>query len=930
MVNDVSQDVLRRLAAHRDGAVLSLFLDLDPSKVPTAPARQSAVDALLHEAKRAVGDARLDHDAQVRMEQALTEIRERLAPTAIPVEGARGLAIFAPGSAGAVEILRLPAPIDSQVVLDVSAHVEPLLHLADRARWCVALVDRSRASFHLGDQDAMPLSGTLDDDVRGQHRQGGWSSPRYERSIEQDVATHLDHVADALGRQLRDGSYEHLVLAGQQKLRGDLEARLDRDVCDRLAGWVDLDLSSADAEAVRAAAAPLIAQDRAVRDEEVLARLTQGVETPGGHGVAGLRTTLAALSDRRVATLVVDKTLASPGSRCPSCGLLGLRIAECPADGTEMEQLDSVIEAAVALAYEQAADVRAPRPGARAGRRGGHRRGHALLSRHGARLRGRGATFARPTARSERAPIVDPDGRRRPRRPRAAAAPGRADPPRRPPPRRAAAAAARDRRRRPARRRARGAARRAGEGRRPRGGATRVGSPADLSRAAAGRRPPRRAAAHDRAGTRSSWWRGRPARARPRSCPSSASSSAAASAGRSRTPSRGGSPRARSPSGSPRSSRSRWAGRSATRCASPTARRADTLLKLMTDGLLLAEIQHDRLLRRYDTIIVDEAHERSLNIDFLLGYLKRPAAAAARPEAAHHQRDDRPRPLRRALRRRAGRRGLRPHATPSRSAGPHPRPRTRRPRTRSTQIARRGRGAARRGPRRRPGVPQRRARDPRRRRGAHRPPGPARRGAAALRAPERRRAAEGRSSPHAQPRASCWPRTSPRPRSPCRASARSSTRDRADLAATRARLKVQRLPIEADLAGVGRPAQGPLRARRPPGICIRLYAEEDFEPRPRVHRPRGPAHEPRLGDPADGRARPRRDRGLPLPRPAGPPPDPRRRQPAARARRVRPGRRPAQAPDRARPAPRAAARRPAPGPHGPRGRPARLRGGGRA
>src|SRR5512133_3152611 len=47
-----------------------------------------------------------------------------------------------------------------------------------------------------------------------------------------------------------------------------------------------------------------------------------------------------------------------------------------------------------------------------------------------------------------------------------------------------------------------------------------------------------------------------------------------------------------------------------------------TLVKLMTDGILLAEIQRDRLLTRYDTIIVDEAHERSLNIDFLLGYLK--------------------------------------------------------------------------------------------------------------------------------------------------------------------------------------------------------------------------------------------------------------------------------------------------------------------
>ncbi|EGQ7851571.1 ATP-dependent RNA helicase HrpA [Vibrio vulnificus] len=47
----------------------------------------------------------------------------------------------------------------------------------------------------------------------------------------------------------------------------------------------------------------------------------------------------------------------------------------------------------------------------------------------------------------------------------------------------------------------------------------------------------------------------------------------------------------------------------------------NTQIKLMTDGILLAEIQHDRFLNQYDTIIIDEAHERSLNIDFILGYL---------------------------------------------------------------------------------------------------------------------------------------------------------------------------------------------------------------------------------------------------------------------------------------------------------------------
>lgn len=49
---------------------------------------------------------------------------------------------------------------------------------------------------------------------------------------------------------------------------------------------------------------------------------------------------------------------------------------------------------------------------------------------------------------------------------------------------------------------------------------------------------------------------------------------------------------------------------------------SDTYIKIMTDGILLAELQQDRLLTAYDTLIIDEAHERSLNIDFILGYLR--------------------------------------------------------------------------------------------------------------------------------------------------------------------------------------------------------------------------------------------------------------------------------------------------------------------
>jgi ATP-dependent helicase HrpA len=81
-------------------------------------------------------------------------------------------------------------------------------------------------------------------------------------------------------------------------------------------------------------------------------------------------------------------------------------------------------------------------------------------------------------------------------------------------------------------------------------------------------------------------------------------------------------------------------------------------VKLMTDGILLAETQTDRELAAYDTIIIDEAHERSLNIDFLLGYLKqllprRPdlkliitsATIDAERFAAHFGRDGTPAPV---------------------------------------------------------------------------------------------------------------------------------------------------------------------------------------------------------------------------------------------------------------------------------------------
>ncbi len=147
----------------------------------------------------------------------------------------------------------------------------------------------------------------------------------------------------------------------------------------------------------------------------------------------------------------------------------------------------------------------------------------------------------------------------------------------------------------------------------------------------------------------------------------------------------------------------------------------------MTDGILLAETQGDPLLRAYGTIVIDEAHERSLNIDFLLGFLRHLIAKTERPESRHYLRHHRRGEVLGPLRRRARDRGVGP-VVPGRGSLPPGRRRRGGHHARRRGGGARGRGAGGlpRGPGRRAGVPAGRERDSRSRGGAA--PGKAGRG----------------------------------------------------------------------------------------------------------------------------------------------------------------------------------------------------------
>ncbi len=283
----------------------------------------------------------------------------------------------------------------------------------------------------------------------------------------------------------------------------------------------------------------------------------------------------------------------------------------------------------------------------------------------------------------------------------------------------------------------------------------------------------------------------------------------------------------------------------------------------MTDGILLAEIQRDRELLRYDTIIIDEAHERSLNIDFLLGYLKQllPRRPDLKVIITSATIDPRGSPSTSATRR-----SSRCRAAPTRS-----RCATGRSSTRTTaepdedrdqtsaicdavdELMREG-----------PGdilvflSGEREIRDT----------------ADALRQHLARSASRSRCcrcTRGCPPPSStgCSRRTDGRRVVLATNVAETSLTvpgiryvvdpGTARISRYSHRLKVQRLPIEA----VSRPAptSGPGRCgRRRDGICIRLYSEEDFLAPAGVHRAGDPAHQPGVGHPADDRARARRHR----------------------------------------------------------------------
>ena len=353
-------DTARRLVGRRSGhPVISLYLDLDPERFATGQARSSQVTSLLDEAAREIErDDSLSHDDRGSLREDLDHLRGYLHSSEPPFQGAGALAVFCSSRDDLFETVRLPQPTPGRVAVQTAPYIAPLIEAAEQRAWCVVLVNRRAVRVFTGPPDQLQERQTEEHDVHGEHQQGGWSQARYERSVEKDVDEHLRHAAEILHRRWRRQRVDRIVIGGPAETVPRFEAMLAEEIrAAVLPERVEVDVSSSSEDHVREAIAEVVQIDQQRRERQSLDRMAAGIGG-GGRAVGGPEATVAALNERRVEALLLAPDYDGRAARCPACGILVLEDGgSCPADGTELESVEHLREAAIEAALTQDAEV---------------------------------------------------------------------------------------------------------------------------------------------------------------------------------------------------------------------------------------------------------------------------------------------------------------------------------------------------------------------------------------------------------------------------------------------------------------------------------------------------------------------------------------------------------------------------------------------
>jgi peptide chain release factor subunit 1 len=346
MADTVTWSLLRELATFRaeKGCATSLYLNLDPSEVPTARDAHTRMNALLNGAEK-TDRKDLTHEQRAALKADFARIA-RWFDEDFDRDGAQAVAVFAAGLDNFWSTMALPEPVPDRFKVGHDFFLAPLVPVVARADGTIVAVI-GREQGHLYRLESGRLREIVDhfDETPGQHDQGGWSQARYRRHIEKLVQEHLKGVAEVLDRSRRQLQVPKVVLVCSEEMRSEFTDALSAEVRDAVVGWAPAEAHSGPSQLLEAVT-PVLEEAEAQDEAEVLARWREEAGRTA-RAASGWEQTLEAASDGRVELLLFQEGIDHPAFRCPACGRAAASGGSCPLDGTTLEETDAGLDLAV-------------------------------------------------------------------------------------------------------------------------------------------------------------------------------------------------------------------------------------------------------------------------------------------------------------------------------------------------------------------------------------------------------------------------------------------------------------------------------------------------------------------------------------------------------------------------------------------------------
>src|SRR5919198_3123654 len=238
MADPVTWSRLRELAGFRaeHGCATSVYLNLNPSEVPTAGDAQTRMSALLNTAEK-IDRRDLTHEQRGALKGDFERIA-RWFDDDFDRDGAQGVAVFAAGLDNFWTTIALPEPVPDRFKVGHEFFLAPLVPVVARADGTiVAVVGREAGQLYRLEAGRLQEIGDYSDDTPGRHDQGGWSQARYQRHIEKLVQEHVKDVAEVLDRNRRRLHVPKIVLVASEEMRSEFIDALSPEARDAVVGW---------------------------------------------------------------------------------------------------------------------------------------------------------------------------------------------------------------------------------------------------------------------------------------------------------------------------------------------------------------------------------------------------------------------------------------------------------------------------------------------------------------------------------------------------------------------------------------------------------------------------------------------------------------------------------------------------------------------